>query len=61
MNNIRKIRMQKGIPVRYISYISKISVSYIYLLEMEKRKNPSLKIMKDIAKALEEPITNVFF
>lgn len=61
MNNIKKIRRKKGIPVKYISYISKTSVSYIYLLEKDKRKNPSLNIMKDISKALEEPITNVFF
>lgn len=61
MNNIKKIRTKKGIPVKYISYISKTSISYIYLLEKEKRQNPSLNIMKDICKALEEPITNVFF
>ena len=61
MNNIRKIRVEKGIPVKYISYISKISSSYIYLLERNIRRNPSLNIMKDISKALEEPITNVFF
>lgn len=61
MNNIKKIRVEKGIPVKYISYISKISISYIYLLENNKRKNPSLNTMKDIAKALEEPITEVFY
>jgi len=61
MNNIKEIRMRKGISVRYISYISKISESYIYLLEMDKRKNPSFNIMKDISKALDEPLTNVFF
>lgn len=61
MNRIRKIRLEKGISVRYISYITKISSSYIYLLEMNKRQNPSLYIMKSIAEALEEPITKVFF
>jgi len=61
MNNIKKIRIKKGIPVKYISYISKTSVSYIYLLETDKRQNPSLNIMKDISRALEEPLTNVFF
>lgn len=61
MNNIRYLRTKKGIPVKYISYISKISSSYIYLLEQNKRENPSLNIMKDISKALDEPIKNVFF
>lgn len=61
MNNIKKIRIKKDIPVKYISYISKISISYIYLLENGKRENPSLNIMKDIATALEEPVTEVFF
>ena len=61
MNNIREIRRKKGIPVRYISYISKISSSYIYLLEQNERQNPSLNIMKDISKALNEPLTNVFY
>jgi len=61
MNNIKELRLKKGISVNYISYISKISASYIYLLEMDKRKNPSLNIMKDISKALDEPVTNVFF
>lgn len=61
MNNIREIRRKKGIPVKYISYISKISSSYIYLLEQNERQNPSLNIMKDISKALNEPLTNVFY
>ena len=61
MNNIKEIRLKKGIPVRYISYISKISISYIYLLEKNERQNPSLNIMKDIAKALNEPLTSVFY
>ena len=61
MNHIREIRRKKGIPVKYISYISKISSSYIYLLEQNERQNPSLNIMKDISKALNEPLTNVFY
>jgi len=61
MNNIKELRLKKGISVNYISYISKISASYIYLLEMDKRKNPSLNIMKDISKALDEPVINMFF
>ncbi len=61
MNNIKEIRLKKGIPVRYISYISKISISYIYLLEKNERQNPSLNIMKDISKALNEPLTRVFY
>lgn len=61
MNNIKEIRRKKGIPVKYISYTSKISSSYIYLLEKNERQNPSLNIMKDIAKALNEPLTSVFY
>lgn len=61
MNNIKKLRVQKGIPVKYISYIAKISSSYIYLLEKGKRNNPSLNMMENIAKALQEPISKVFF
>lgn len=61
MNNIKKIRTKKGIPVKYISYISKTSSSYIYLLEKNERKNPSLSIMKNIAKALDEPLTSIFY
>lgn len=61
MNNIKKIRIEKNIPIKYISYKTNISVSYISLLERNKRKNPSFNIMKNIAKVLQEPINSIFF
>lgn len=60
-NKIRKLRLQKSLSMKELAEKSNISVSYLSLLEKEKRKNPSKEIMKKISKALEEDIMEIFF
>lgn len=60
-NRMREIRAQKGLTLEYISYKAKVSTGYLSHLENGNRKNPSKEVMESIAKALEEPVTEVFF
>jgi len=60
-NRIKQIRSEKGFTLEYIAYKAKISIGYLSHLEKGNRKNPSKKVMENIAKALEEPVTEVFF
>ena len=60
-NKMKEIREQKNLTLEYVSYISKVSMGYLSHLERGSRKNPSKKVMENIAKALEEPVTEVFF
>lgn len=60
-NKMKEIRKKKGLTLQYIAYKSKVSTAYLSLLENGSRKNPSKKVMENIAKALEEPVTEVFF
>lgn len=59
-NNIRKIRKEKGMTIEELAMIAKISNVYIYHLENGTRNNPSYGVMKDIARALETGIEEVF-
>lgn len=60
-NKMKEIRIEKGLTLEYIAYKSKVSAGYLSLLENGNRKNPSKRVMENIAKALEEPVTEVFF
>lgn len=60
-NKIKLFRQEKGLTMEYVAYVSKVSVSYICKLEKGYKENPSLKIMYELSKALEEPVTEVFF
>ena len=60
-NRIKEIRLSENLTLKYISYVSNVSPSYIHQLESGKRENPSYQIMKKISKALNKPINLVFF
>ena len=59
-NNIRKIRKEKGMTIRKLAELSKVSEVYIYHLENGTRRNPSYEVMRDIANGLGRSIEDVF-
>ena len=58
---LKKIREQKGLTIEKLAELSKISAGYLCHLENGSRKNPSIKVMKNIAKALNVDIAEIFF
>ena len=60
-NQMRKIREEKGLTLRYIAYKTGLSEGYLCHLEKGKRRNPSMEVMKKIANALGKSILDVFF
>lgn len=59
-NNIRKIRMEKGITIEELANLAGTSKAYLYHLENGTRENPSYEIMKSISHSLEKEIMDVF-
>lgn len=60
-NKIKDIRTEDEITLKYLSYVSGISVSYLYKLEEGHKDNPSAIVMECIAKALNKRVRDVFF
>lgn len=60
-NQIKKIRQEKGITLVKLSDLCGISVGYLCHLEKGSRNNPSIGVMEKISKALNKPITEIFF
>ncbi len=60
-NQIKKIRNEKGMTLMKLSEISGVSVGYLCHLERGSRKNPTIEIMEKISKALNRPVTEIFF
>lgn len=60
-NKIRELRTNENLTLEYISYVGKISISYLYQLETGRKNNPSYEVMKRISKALKRPLKDVFF
>ena len=60
-NKIKEIRKIKGFTLEEVAQKANISVGYLSHLERGTRKNPSVKIMYNIACALESTILKVFF
>ncbi len=58
---IREMRIRKGMSLTDLAYKSGISVGYLCHLEKGKRKNPSIEVMEQIAKALDKTVTEIFF
>lgn len=56
---IKKIRESKGLSTKELSEKADVSNTYIFLLEKEKVDNPSIKVIKNIAEALEVPISEL--
>lgn len=51
-NNIKRIRKEKGLGIKDIADVVGISEAYVSQLENNKRDNPSVDILKSIAKSL---------
>lgn len=60
-NRMKKIRREKGITLAQLATKTGISIGYLSHLENGTRKNPSVKMMDKLAKALEKTIGDVFF
>ena len=60
-NSIRKYRKEKGMKLEEIARKLGISTGYLCHLEKGTRKNPSTKLMEDIAKLLGKTIIEIFF
>lgn len=60
MNKIEEISKRNKITYKQIAEKAEITNQYVYLLAKGQRDNPSFKIMKKIAEALNEKIENVF-
>lgn len=60
-NEIRKYRKEIGMNLEEMAKKVGISTGYLCHLEKGTRKNPSTKIMEDIAKILGKTITEIFF
>lgn len=63
MNNfkLKKIREQKGLTIEKLAELANISAGYLCHLENGSRNNPSISVMKNIAKALGVDIAEIFF
>ena len=60
MNNIRKIRIKKGITQTQLAEKVGCSIGYICHLEKGTRKNPSYNVMLKISQVLESDVKDVF-
>lgn len=58
---IKEIRLKKNISLRRLSLMTNISRTYLRELENNKRVNPTLRILSDIAEALEVNIKDLFY
>ena len=60
-NQLKKIRIEKGMALLELSNKSGVSIGYLCHLEKGSRKNPSLEIMDKIAVAIGKTISEIFF
>lgn len=60
-NNLKKIRIEKGMTMEKLSDKTGLSIGYICHLEKGSRNNPSIETMEKIAKALDKTVAQVFF
>ncbi len=60
-NKVEKFRKEKGLTMKALAEKAGISTGYVSHLEKGDRKNPSIKIMEQIATALNKTVAEVFF
>lgn len=58
-DNIKKIASNKNMSIYQVTQKSKVSTGYMYDIVNNKCTNPSIDIIKKIARALEVPITQL--
>lgn len=56
---IKTLRTQRGLTQAQVARKAGVTKNYITMLERGERKNPSLDIMKKIARALGVPLTEL--
>jgi transcriptional regulator with XRE-family HTH domain len=56
---IQRLREGKGFTQRDLAAKAKVTPGYIAQLEMGLKKNPSLPVLKRLAKALGVPVTEL--
>ena len=56
---IKTLRQEKGLSQKALAEQVGVTDAYITMLESGKRKNPSLDILKKLAKALDVPVTEL--
>lgn len=59
-NRIKIIRKEQGMTLYKLANLAGISSGYLCHLENGSRDNPSLEVMKNIAKALNKSVAEVF-
>lgn len=59
LENIRKVRVDKGISIIDLANEAEVAPSYIYYIET-KKKVPTLKVLNRIAKALSVKMKDFF-
>lgn len=58
---IKKIRQDKNISLYELSKRTDISRTYLRLIENNKKTNPSVRILEDIANALNVDVKDLFY
>ena len=56
---IQTVREAKGLTQRDLATRAKVTAGYVAQLEMGVRKNPSLEVLRRLAKALGVPVTEL--
>lgn len=56
---LKELRATRGMSQRDLANLAGITNPYITLLETGQRKNPSLAVLKRLAKALGVPVTTL--
>ena len=59
--NIKNVRKNKGISLRKLHEMTGISRAYLFDLENNRRTNPSVAILENIANVLEVNIKELFY
>lgn len=59
--NIKKIRESKNISIRKLALLTNMSKTYLNDLENNKRTNPTLRVLLDIANILEVNVKDLFY
>lgn len=60
-NQIKEIRIGKGMTLVQLANLSNVSSGYLCHLENGTRQNPSIIIMEQISKALGKTVAEIFF
>lgn len=60
-NNLKKLRINKKLGVRELERISGVSNPIIINIESGKAKNPTIKVVAKLAKALEVTIDDLVY